>query len=265
MAALAERLGVDKIQDCVFYEFKSGIPQIEKYMLHSMSDIEKLNKLAEDYSVLSAEKRTMFKAVMEKGYVSTLDSAIAAFKCMDNYEFDFESEDSDEFFKKYLIYHAPSNLDSLWLAGINSEYDAERLMQRLGATVTPYGVVSKQYGSLFASVPYDDGEKYDLIEICGQKALYTESTVHDSDIPEGMYHYDIRESEHEYFSTLEPQVVVNRAGTVITKEPIDFGTDGYIELDEDSSPNFLGEEMTVEEFSATDFSEEYDQTGGITL
>lgn len=265
MAALAERLGVDKIQDCVFYEFKSGIPQIEKYMLHSMSDIEKLNKLAEDYSVLSAEKRTMFKAVMEKGYVSTLDSAIAAFKCMDNYEFDFESEDSDEFFKKYLIYHAPSNFDSLWLAGINSEYDAERLMQRLGATVTPYGVVSKQYGSLFASVPYDDGEKYDLIEICGQKALYTESTVHDSDIPEGMYHYDIRESEHEYFSTLEPQVVVNRAGTVITKEPIDFGTDGYIELDEDSSPNFLSEEMTVEEFSATDFSEEYDQTGGITL
>ena len=59
----------------------------------------------------------------------------------------------------------------LWLDRIRSEIDADRLLQRLGAEVTSYGIVSKQHGSLFALTGYDELEKYELIEICGQKAL----------------------------------------------------------------------------------------------
>lgn len=183
---LAEQLGVEKIQDSVFYEFKSGIPQIEKYMIRSMSDIEKLNKLADDYSALTAEKRTMFKAVMERGYTSTLDGAIAAFKCMDNYEFDFEAENSDDFFKKYLAYHAPTNFDNRWLDGIRSEVDADRLLQRLGATQTPYGIVSKQFGSLFALTDYFEAEKFELVEVVGQPALFSDSRISDTEVPNGL-------------------------------------------------------------------------------
>ena len=48
--------------------------------------------------------------------------------------------------------------------------------------------------------------------------------------------------------TVEKYVAVNHAGTVILKEPLDFGDRDYIPLDEDSSPNFTGEEMDLEEF-----------------
>lgn len=53
------------------------------------------------------------------------------------------------------------------------------------------------------------------------------------------------------------------------KEPLDLGTDGYIELDYDTEPNFLGGFMTTEEFAATDFTEDsdedFEQNGGMSL
>ena len=70
------------------------------------------------------------------------------------------------------------------------------------------------------------------------------------------------------FATIEPSVAVNHAGTIITKEPIIFGEEGYIEFDDDSSPNFLGDEMSVEEFLNTDFSQDEDESqtmGGMRL
>ena len=97
-----------------------------------------------------------------------------------------------------------------------------------------------------------DSERYELIDIYGQKALFSAGRIHDSDVPDGMYRYDLREGDglNTYFGSIEPTVLFDHAGSIITKEPIDFGTDGYIELDYDTEPNFLGEEMTVEEFEA---------------
>ena len=63
-------------------------------------------------------------------------------------------------------------------------------------------------------------------------------------------------------------VAINHAGTIITKEPIIFGEEGYIEFDDDSSPNFHGDEMSVEEFLNTDFSQDEDESqtmGGMQL
>ena len=271
MNALAKQLGASQIEDCVFYDFKSGIPQFEGYMLQSMSDIDKLNELALNYLSLSAEERTMFKAVLERRNVSTLDGAVSAFKSINDYEFSFDAEDADDFFKEYLAYHAPTNFDSRWLDGIRSEIDADRLLQRLGAEVTSYGIVSKQHGSLFALTGYDELEKYELIEICGQKALFSDSRIYDSEVPEGMYRYDFREaigSEDHYYGSIEKNVHIDHAGSFIVKEPLDLGTDGYIELDYDTEPNFLGGFMTTEEFAATDFTEDSDEDfyiGGMYL
>ena len=63
-------------------------------------------------------------------------------------------------------------------------------------------------------------------------------------------------------------MAVNYAGTIITKEPSIFGEEGYIELDDDSSPNFLGDEMSAKEFLNTDFSQDEDEAqtmGGMQL
>ena len=236
-----------------------------------MGDVDKLNELAEDYLSLSAEERTMFKAVMERRNVSTLDGAVSAFKSINDYEFSFDAEDADDFFKEYLAYHAPTNFDSRWLDGIRSDIDADRLLQRLGAEVTSYGIVSKQHGGLFALTGYDELEKYELIEVCGQKALFSDSRIYDSEVPEGMYRYDFREaigSEDHYFGSIEKNVHIDHAGSFIVKEPLDLGTDGYIELDYDTEPNFLGGFMTTEEFAATDFTEDSDEDfeiGGMNL
>lgn len=269
MNDLAKQLGASQIEDCVFYDFKSGIPQIERYMLQSMGDVDKLNELAEDYLSLSAEERTMFKAVMERRNVSTLDGAVSAFKSINDYEFSFDAEDADDFFKDYLAYHAPTNFDSRWLDGIRSDIDADRLLRRLGAEVTSYGIVSKHYGSLFALIGYDELEKYELIEVCGQPALFNDARIPDSEVPKGLYRYDMRVGDDDFCDgTIEKNVWVNYGGSILVQQPFEFGEDGYIQLDEDSSPNFTGEEMTAEEFAARDFIEDSDEDfdiGGMSI
>ena len=91
------------------------------------------------------------------------------------------------------------------------------------------------------------GESFDLIEVEGQKALFSNQRLTKADIPQGLYVYHLRENGNGEFCTIEPQVLVNHAGSVVTKEPIDFKGADHIEFDEDSSPNFLGEEATFQD------------------
>ena len=52
-------------------------------------------------------------------------------------------------------------------------------------------------------------------------------------IPEGLHAYDIRESDTGgEFATIEPRVIVNHAGTILSKEVIEMGPDGFVEIDE---------------------------------
>ena len=44
---------------------------------------------------------------------------------------------------------------------------------------------------------------------------------------------------------------------------LDFGESGYIPLDEDTEPNFLGETMTVSEFAEEEAQDEAMQMGGM--
>lgn len=102
-------------------------------------------------------------------------------------------------------------------------------------------------------------EKYDVIEALGQMALFSNDRITQEDLPEGLYKYDLRHGDSGDFVAVEPRVIVNHAGTIITKEPIDFGDAGYISFDEDSSPNFLGESMTFGEYMRRDFNMKEEQ------
>ena len=107
-----------------------------------------------------------------------------------------------------------------------------------------------------------------FVEVLGQTALFTNGRVTQKELPDGLYKYDLREGESIAFATVEPSVAVNHAGTIITKEPIIFGEEGYIEFDDNSSPNFLGDEMSIEEFLNTDFDQDEDESqtmGGMQL
>ena len=47
------------------------------------------------------------------------------------------------------------------------------------------------------------------------------------------------------------------------RDILDFGENGYIPLDEDTAPNFLGETMTVSEFAEEEAQDETLQMGGM--
>ena len=98
-------------------------------------------------------------------------------------------------------------------------------------------------------------EKFDVIELFGQTALFTYGRIFHAEVPQGLYKYELRAGAEGTFAGVETQVAVNHGGTVLTKLPLDLGKKGYRVFDEDSSPNFLGEEMGIKEFLDRDFEQ----------
>jgi len=91
-------------------------------------------------------------------------------------------------------------------------------------------------------------ETFELIEVLGRKALYSNRRLAPSEVPEGLYTYDIRENGE--YGVLERKVIVDHEATIVTAAPIDFPKEGFVVLDEDTSPDFLdGDEMTLREFA----------------
>ena len=102
-----------------------------------------------------------------------------------------------------------------------------------------------------------ENEEYQQIELLGKTALFSNDRLTDADIPQGAYCYHLRHSdEGDRFCSVEPKVGVNHGGSVITKEPLDFGKQGYISFTDDTSPNFTGKSMTFGEFLGEQLPEE---------
>lgn len=94
---------------------------------------------------------------------------------------------------------------------------------------------------------------YEVVELLGKTALFTEVRINDNYVPKGLHKYELREGDGNefYFATLERHVLFNLAGTILVAEQIDLGTDGYISFDdlpEDDYPGFDGREMTISEY-----------------
>ena len=169
-----------------------------------------------------------------------------------------------------------STVHCRWLENLLPRNEADKLLGRLGATVTDYGVISARNSHLFKPVPYDEPEakelktqalteeKLDVIEVLDRRALFSNGRLMPEEIPEGLYAYDLRHSDNgDRFCSIEPKVGVNHGGTVLMRDILDFGENGYIPLDEDTEPNFLGETMTVSEFAEEEAQDEAMQMGGM--
>ena len=98
-------------------------------------------------------------------------------------------------------------------------------------------------------------EEFEKIEIGNVEALFTNRRVSEGEIPEGLFRYDLRESDETgRFCAIEKRVIVNHGGTVIaSKQILSNDTDIIAFTDDDNddmSPNFLGETCTLAEFIA---------------
>lgn len=273
---VTDKCGEPEINLCFCYEFYSSIPQITSDMFDSMEEIDELNTLAQRIAAMSESEQTKFKAVLNAEDTATLKGALDIAQNLWRYEFAAEPDTADTFFKDYVAENADTRFDNRWLGGLFARNEGERLLSRLGATLTDYGIVSARNGHLFEPVPYDEpeakelktqamtDEKLDVIEILDRKALFSNGRLMPEQIPEGLYAYDLRHSDDgDRFCSIEPKVGVNHGGTVLMRDILDFGESGYIPLDEDTEPNFLGETMTVSEFAEEEAQDEAMQMGGM--
>lgn len=266
------------ISDCVYYDFESVIPQITPEMFGSMSDVQTLNKLATEISIMSETEQVKFKAVLESENTASIQDALNVAHNLWRYKFTAMPDTADTFFKNYVAENVDTRFDNRWLGGLFARNEGERLLGRLGATLTDYGVISARNGHLFKPVPYDEPEakelktqamteeKLDVIEVLDRRALFSNGRLMPEQIPEGLYAYDLRHSDDgDRFCAIEPNVGVNHGGTVLMRDILDFGESGYIPLDEDTEPNFLGDEMTPSEFAEEEAQDETMQMGGMQL
>lgn len=92
-------------------------------------------------------------------------------------------------------------------------------------------------------------DEFELIELFGQTALFTNDRLTDADIPKGLHCCHLRTSDDgSHFCSIEKRVAVNHGGSVITKEPLTLGEKGFIPLTEDTEPNFIGKSVTFADF-----------------
>ena len=76
-------------------------------------------------------------------------------------------------------------------------------------------------------------ENFEVLNVNDKEVLFTYLRINRDIIPEGLHAYDIRESDTGgKFATIEPHVIVNHAGTILSKEAIEMGSDGFVVIED---------------------------------
>ena len=156
-------------------------------------------------------------------------------------------------------YHGGEKIDEFIPEGIRA---TEFALEVWDYDPLELGLAKNSTGTAYVNI---ENESYQLIELFGKPALFSNDRITPKDIPEGLYCYDLRHSDDgDRFCSVEPKVAVNHGGSVITDIPLDFGERGYISLTEDTEPNFLSEDLTIAEYMNGEFeqSDSHEQTAG---
>lgn len=150
---LAKRLGMERIEDCVYLGFESSIPQIDADKFGDMHDFDQLNNLSEMMLEMSPSDQVKFKAVLSAEEPEKIEQILDIARSLDQYEFAPMVEDEAHFFKSYLLRHLDEKIDSRWLDSLLARNEGTELLERVGGTLTDYGVISSRGGSLYDPVP----------------------------------------------------------------------------------------------------------------
>lgn len=101
-----------------------------------------------------------------------------------------------------------------------------------------------------------DDDEYELIELFGFPALFTNERLTDEDIPLGMHVYHVKKDNTGIFLTFEQKNAANHYGSIITNETIYLGESGAITFNDENFPNFRGENLTLGQFVRGEFEQE---------
>ena len=142
------------IEDCYHYGFESAIPQITEKYYGDMLSFVRLNRLAMEIALLKPSDQVKLKAVLEHEKPGTLEAVQEVVDHLGEYHLDNRIADADSYFKEYLQRHLDARFDARWLDGLTVCSEGTKLMQRLGAAETNYGIVSARGGQLYALAPF---------------------------------------------------------------------------------------------------------------
>ena len=162
---LAQRLGLEKIEDCVYIGFDSSIPQIDADKFGDMHDFDQLNSLSEMMLEMSPSDQVKFKAVLSAEEPENIEQVLDVARSLDQYEFAPMVEDEAHFFKSYLQRHLDTKFDPKWLDSLLARNEGTELLERIGGTLTDYGVVSSRGGTLYDPVSRYESEPTEAEEI----------------------------------------------------------------------------------------------------
>lgn len=161
--ALAQRLGLERIEDCVYLGFESSIPQIDADKFGDMHNFDQLNNLSEMMLEMSPSDQVKFKAVLSAEEPENIEQVLDIARGLDQYEFAPMVEDEAHFFKSYLLRHLDTKVDPKWLDSLLARNEGTELLERLGGTLTDYGVVSSRGGHLYEPVSrYEQTDSMDV-------------------------------------------------------------------------------------------------------
>lgn len=91
-------------------------------------------------------------------------------------------------------------------------------------------------------------EIFQMVDIDGVVALFTDCRINRSGVPDSLYCYDVRETDggSGIAATLEPFVMVNHWGTVLSKHPFPMNG-GFYEIKGDGI-SYLDAAIGIEEY-----------------
>lgn len=82
-------------------------------------------------------------------------------------------------------------------------------------------------------IRFNDTSDYQYVEVLGKEGVFTPLRIERKSLPRGFHKYSLREGEDALFSQVAGEVLVNHAGDLITKEPLELGAEGTKILGED--------------------------------
>ena len=223
----------------VVVNMESGIPQITGSQFGSMDNFVLLNGIAQAYSEMNVGERMTFKAALQAqgGLSGDLSDVLETAESVSEYELAAFVSDEAEFFKEYIAHSLPTDFDVRWLDTLAISTDSLHLLERLGATVTDYGILSAKGESLYKSIPFNAPDA-DEAE--------TQEQTNDGEIPDESKSEDMSEDGAEIFD----EEIPTEDGAEITDE--DIPTEDSAEITDEEILTEDNTEITDEEIPAED-------------
>lgn len=115
---------------------------------------------------------------------------------------------------------------------------------------------------------YAATQKYELCELDGKTVAFTNMRLDRETVPDGLYCYDIRDSDHLDGSCAEVKncVIVNHWGTILCKSP--FPLDEHGSYYPETDMNYLGTAVSLQDwldFDEAAFTEQQKEETGMKM